>query len=102
MQVGDDLQFVAECDRGLMLDGDPQRRLEQFGCGEEVFFDAAPVHRVVHVVEQVDVGDPHWVLVNMCRVLAGAALEVGLPPQPVDIGGAAQADEEVVADARRH
>ena len=52
------------------------------------------------MVEQVDVGDPHWVLVNMCRVLSGAALEVGLPLQPVDIGGAAQAFEDVVADAR--
>src|SRR6185437_3894587 len=68
----------------------------------EVVLDDAPVHRVVHVVEQVDVGDPDRELVDLGGVLAAARLEISLPAQPVDIGGLAQALEEVVRDARRH
>ena len=62
----------------------------QFGLSVEVFLDHAPVDRVVHVVEDVDVADPDGVGADVVGVLAAARLQVGLPPQPVDVGGALQ------------
>ena len=53
------------------------------------------------MVEDVDVGDAHRILADLGRRPRGAGLQIGLPPQPVDVGGALQALEEVVGDAGR-
>jgi hypothetical protein len=57
MQVGDDLQFVAKRDRGQRSTVIRRGALSSSGAVKRLF-DGAPVHGVVHVVEQVDVGDP--------------------------------------------
>src|SRR6202165_1504749 len=85
-----------------MFDGHPQRRFEQPGGGGQVVLDDAPVDGGVHGVEQVEVGEPDRVFADLVGVLAGAGFEVGLPPQPVDVGGALQLLQEVVADAGGH
>src|SRR6202012_5041860 len=100
----DDLQLVAQCDRRLVFDRDPQRTLEQGGVRGEVVLDHAPVDRVVHVVEQIYVGHPDGEFVDFGGPgswIAAPRLQVTLPPQPVDGGGLVQAGQEVVRDARR-
>src|SRR5262249_52359514 len=62
--------------------------------------DDAPVDRVVHVVEEVDVADAHRVFADLGGVLAAPGLQVRLPPQPALAGGALQTLDEVVGDAR--
>ena len=63
---------VAERDRRLMLDGHPQRRVEHLRCRGQVVLDDAPVNGVFHVIEQVDVGDPHRVVVDASGIFAVA------------------------------
>ena len=77
-----------------MFDGHSQRRPEQFGTGGQVILDDAPVDGVVHVVEQINVGEPHRVFAHLLGILAAAGREVGRPPQPVHVGGALQLVEE--------
>jgi hypothetical protein len=50
------------------------------------------------VVEQVDICKSDRVFTDLVGVLAGTGVQVGLPAQPVDAGGALQPVQEIVAD----
>jgi glycine/D-amino acid oxidase-like deaminating enzyme len=47
--------------RGVVL----RRPTQQFRCGRQIVLDDAPVDGVIHVVEQVDVGEPDWVVTDV-------------------------------------
>ena len=94
---------MSERDTGFDAGGVGLRRpTQQFRCGRQIVLDDAPVDGVIHVVEQVDVGEPDWVVTDLGGVFPISGLEVGRPFQPVDVGGCVQPFQELVADARRH
>ena len=97
-----DLQFVPQRDRRVVLDGDPQRDSEQLWAGGQIALDDAPEHRVVHVVEQIDVGEPDRVFADLVGILAVPGRKVGRPTETVDVSGALQPFQEALADAGRH
>ena len=60
-----------------------------------------PIHRIVDVVEQIDVAHPDREIADLLGVGSGSCLQVGLPSQSVDVGGAHQSTHEVIGDAGR-
>jgi hypothetical protein len=60
------------------------------------------VRGVVHVVEQINVGKPHWIFAEVIDVLPVAHRQVRFPPQPMRVSGAVTLFEQVVAEACSH
>ncbi|CKR79162.1 Uncharacterised protein [Mycobacterium tuberculosis] len=85
-----------------MLDGHPQRAPQQLCMRRQVVLDHTPIDSVVHVVEQVDIGDPDRELVDLRRIIPAARLQIALPAQPINRRGPVQTREEVVGNAGRH
>src|SRR5260370_26632808 len=57
VHVRNDLELVAQRHRSVVFDGHPDRLVLKFGITEQVGLNHGPIPRVVHVVEDGDLGD---------------------------------------------